>query len=481
MKSYDAIIVGSGPNGFAAAITLQRQGLSTLLLEGADSIGGGMRTKELTLPGFRHDVCSAIHPMAMASPFFKSIPLQDFGLEFIPARYEAAHPLDSGEVAVLHRSLERTADELGEDGAAYRSLLGSTVDQLDNLLRDTMGPLRFPKAPFDLASFGCRALPPAEWMARRFKTEKARALWAGMVAHGMQPLSNWTTSAIGMMLLGVGHRYGWAIPKGGSQSIADALEKYYLSLGGEVQRNCWVGDVRELPSHKLLMLDLTPQQLLQLQGVNWSGRYRRQLECYRYGMGVFKVDWALSEPTPFKDECSQDAATVHLGNTLEEVKHSEWLAYRGIRTKKPFVFFAQPSRFDASRAPDGRHTGWAYCHVPHASTEDYTTLIENQMERFAPGFKDTILARHSFSPLAMQSYNPNYVGGDINGGVMDIRQLYTRPIVSLTPYRTSSPSVYICSSSTPPGGGVHGMCGWNAAKIALMNHFGEKISFYREV
>lgn len=476
MNTYDAIVIGSGPNGFAAAITLQQQGLTTLIVEGADTIGGGMRTKELTLPGFRHDVCSAIHPMALASPFFKTLPLRTFDLDFIHAKYAAAHPLDNGEVGLLHENIEQTALDLGRDGKAYLNLLKPIVNKLDHILSDTMGPLRFPRHPIDLAEFGLSALIPATWNAQHFKTEKAKALWAGMVAHGIQPLSNWATSAVGLMLMAVGNKYGWPIPKGGSQSIASALEKYYLSLGGKIQTNFWVRDVRELPQHKILLLDLTPKQLLALDGVDWNQGYKKQLQKYRYGMGVFKVDWALSDPTPFKDVCSQYASTVHLGNTIHEISQSEWRSHRGEYVERPFVLFAQPSQFDDTRAPKGKHTGWAYCHVPNGSTLDRTEVIESQIERFAPGFKDTIIARSTMNGKEMEAYNPNYFGGDINGGIMDIRQLYTRPTRSLTPYRTSDRSVYICSSSTPPGGGVHGMCGFAAAKIALEDHYGMKLS-----
>lgn len=471
MKKYDAIIVGSGPNGFAAAITLQQQGLSTLLVEGADTIGGGMRTKELTLPGFKHDVCSAIHPMAMASPFMRSIPLQQYGLSFDFAKYEAAHPLLHGDGAVLHRDLLQTIEELREDGEYYRSLIEPVIDNWDKLAMDTMGPLGFPKYPFTLAKFGLKAIQPASWIANKFVSEKAKALWSGMAAHGIQPLDNLTTSAIGMMLLGVGHRYGWAIPKGGSQAIANALQSYYLSIGGEIQTDFWFKNKFDLPEHKVLLLDLTPKQLLEIEGLDLSPAYARQLLRYKQGMGVFKIDWALSEETPFTDLRACQAATVHIGGTFNEIALSEDDGHRGKVTDKPFVLFTQQSQFDKSRAPEGKHTGWAYCHVPNGSTFDYTEIIENQIERFAPGFKDTILARHTFSPAQMVVYNPNYVGGDINGGIMDISQLYTRPTLSLNPHRTSNKSVYICSSATPPGGGVHGMCGFHAARIVLKDHY----------
>ncbi|TYP95986.1 phytoene dehydrogenase-like protein [Sphingobacterium allocomposti] len=471
MGKFDVIVIGSGPNGLAAAVTLQQQGLSTLIVEGSPTIGGGMRTKELTLPGFRHDVCSAIHPMAMASPFMRSLPLKDYGLEFIEADYAAAHPLDNGDVALLHRSLERTAHDLGIDGSTYKRLISPVVSRWGSLAVDTMGPLRFPRHPLDLVRFGLDALKPATWTAATFKTQKAKALWAGVAAHGIQPLSNWATSAIGLVLTAVGHRYGWPIPRGGSQAIADALAAYYLSLGGQVQTGQWVKDVRELPDHKIVILDLTPKQMLNINGLAFDDRYRKQLHKYRYGMGVFKIDWALSEPTPFKDGQSQRAATVHLGNTAEEIVRNEAASHAGRAVEKPFVLFTQPSQFDKSRAPQGKHTAWAYCHVPHGSETDFTAAIEGQIERFAPGFKETILARHTFNPKQLETYNPNYIGGDINGGIMDIAQLYTRPTLSLTPYRTSNRSVYLCSSSTPPGGGVHGMCGYQAARIVLKDHF----------
>lgn len=467
MEKYDVVIVGSGPNGFAAAITMQQQGLATFIVEGADSVGGGMRTKEFTLPGFKHDVCSAIHPMLLASPFLKKLPLDRFGLKFTHARYAAAHPLDSGEVGLLYHDVEKTALGLGNDAKAYRDLLKPIVDKLDDLLLDTMGPFRFPKQPLRLAEFGLSALLPATWNAQHFKTEVGKALWAGMAGHGLQPLSNWATSAIGLMLMAVGNKYGWPIPIGGSQSIADAMRDYYLSIGGKIKTGTWVKDIRELPPHNVLILDMTPRQLLEMEGISWSNGYKKQLQKYRYGMGVFKVDWALSDPTPFKDGCSQEAATVHLGNTIHEISQGEWNAHQGKKVDKPLVLFVQASQFDKTRAPEGKHTGWAYCHVPHGTADDYTAVIENQVERFAPGFKDTILARHTFSATDMQTYNPNYIGGDINGGIMDIRQLYTRPTLSLTPYRTSAKHIYLCSSSTPPGGGVHGMCGFHAAKVAL--------------
>ncbi len=474
MSKFDAVIVGSGPNGLAAAITLQQQGLATLIVEGDGQIGGGMRTKELTLPGFKHDVCSAIHPMAMASPFLRKLPLADHGLGFVKPKYAAAHPLDSADTAFLHNSVEETAHGLGMDGKRYERLIRPVLKDWDALADAIMGPLRFPKKPIDLAAFGLRALQPAAWIAERFQTPQAAALWAGIAAHGIQPLSNWSTSAIALVLSAVGNSFGWPVPVGGSQSIANALSSYYQSIGGKIQVNTWVEDIASLPHHKVLILDLTPKQLLALKGLQFAEGYKRQLQNFRQGMGVFKIDWALSEKTPFLDLRCQEASTVHLGNTYAEIAAAEKANHLGKKVEKPFVLFAQQSAFDESRAPAGQHTGWAYCHVPNGSIDDYTEQIENQVERFAPGFRDTILAKHTYNTAELEHYNPNYVGGDINGGIMDIWQLYTRPVRSLTPYRTSINDVYICSSSTPPGGGVHGMSGYHAAKTVLADHFGFK-------
>lgn len=475
MEKYDAIVIGSGPNGLAAAITLQEQGLNTLIVEGSDSIGGGLRTKELTLPGFKHDVCSAIHPMALASPFFQRLPLYDYGLKFVQPSYAAGHPFDDGTAAILYSDIKQTAEQFGSDKDNYLRLFQHIVTKLPNLIHDALGPLRVPKHPMDLVSFGVKGLLPADWIARVFKEDLAKGLWAGMCAHGIQPLSHWTTSSIGLMLMAVGHRFGWPIPVGGSQSIADALSSYYFSIGGKVQTGVWVKDVIDLPPHNILIFDITPKQLLQIKGVELTSAYRKMLEKFRQGMGVFKVDWALSEPAPFSNQAVKKAGTVHLGGTFNEIAHYEKKTHQGSIVERPFVLYAQQSVFDKSRAPQGYHTGWAYCHVPHGSEYDYTSEIERQVERFAPGFKDTILAKHTFSPRKMEEYNPNYIGGDINGGIMDIRQLYTRPSFSLTPYRTSNSKVYLCSSSTPPGGGVHGMCGFQAANVVLKDHYGLSI------
>ncbi|KDN55896.1 phytoene desaturase family protein [Flavobacterium seoulense] len=474
-KDFDAIVVGSGPNGLSAAITLQKAGLSVLIVEAKSTIGGGMRTAELTLSGFKHDVCSAIHPMAMGSPFFADLPLQEHGLEFVHAPLAAAHPFDNGNAAILSRSIKETAKSLGKDGKAYLDLIQPLVESWPKIVDDTLGPLGIPKHPLLLAQFGLKAMQPASWIAKNFETEKAKGLWAGMTAHSIQPLTNYSSAAIGMVLSAVGHLYGWPIPKGGSQSIADALASYFISLGGKIETNFLVKSLNQLPSSDTVLFDVTPKQLLQIAGDKFSPLYKWQLERYRYGMGVFKVDWALDGPIPFTaPECNK-AATVHLGNTFKEIADGEQLASSGGHPEKPFVLLAQQSLFDATRAPEGKHTAWAYCHVPNGSRVDMTLAIENQVERFAPGFKDQILAKNTMNSSQIEAYNPNYIGGDINGGIIDIGQLFTRPALRLSPYRTSAKGIYICSSSTPPGGGVHGMCGYHAAKTALNDVFKIKL------
>ena len=472
MSQFDAIVVGAGPNGLAAAITLQQAGLQVLVLEGQDTIGGGLRSKQLTLPGYVHDVCSAIHPMAAASPFFAKLPLKEHGLEFIYPPVAAAHPFDDGTAAVVHHSLEHTAQLLGEDEQKYTRLLAPIVNMWPDIVDDILGPLHFPKHPLKMAKFGMHALLPATVIAKRFSSPKTKGLWAGMAAHAIQSLDNATTAAIGLVLMAAAHLRGWPVPKGGSVSIAHALAAYFISLGGKIETGRYVQSLDELPPAKAVLLDVTPRQFLKIAGHKLSGLYKWQLEKYRYGMGVFKIDWALSDRIPFTAAACREAGTVHLGNTIEEIAESEKLSSIGQHPEKPFVLLAQPSVFDDSRAPFGKHTAWAYCHVPHGSTQDMTAAIENQVERFAPGFKDCIVARHSFNTAQMEAYNPNYIGGNINGGVINWRQLYTRPAVRISPYSTPLQGIYICSSPTPPGGGVHGMCGYHAARKALKDVFG---------
>ncbi|GAB3042359.1 phytoene desaturase family protein [Spirosoma pulveris] len=469
---YDAVIVGSGPNGLSAAITMQRAGLSTLVLEAKATIGGGLRSAELTQPGFVHDICSAIHPLAVGSPFFRTLPLADHGLEFIDPPIAAAHPFDDGTAAALRRSLTETAQSLGADEQTYRTLLEPVVRHWPGMAPDILGPLRIPKHPIDMASFGLNALLPVTQLVKRFKTKEAQGLFGGMAAHSIQPLSNVATSAIALVLMTAGHLYNWPIPKGGSQTIANALASYYRSIGGQIETDRRVATLKDIPSTRVVLFDVTPKQLLSIAGERFSTLYRTQLERYRYGMGVFKIDWALDGPIPFTaPECRQ-AGTVHLGGTFAEIADAEQATSDGKHPDKPYILLAQQSLFDSSRAPNGKHTAWAYCHVPNGSTLDQTTIIEQQVERFAPGFRDRILDRHTMNTVQMEAYNPNYIGGDINGGIIDITQLYTRPVISLSPYETSAPGLFICSSSTPPGGGVHGMCGYHAARVALREGFG---------
>jgi phytoene dehydrogenase-like protein len=470
-KEYDAVVVGSGPNGLAAAIALQQKGLAVLLLEAKASIGGGMRSAALTLPGFLHDICSAVHPLAMASPFFRQLPLDKFGLHFIVPPVSAAHPFDDGTAAVLRKSLEETAEALGEDKTNYLRLIGPLVHNWDSLLPDLLAPLRFPGSPLQFARFGLHALPSAEFVSKRFKTEAAKGLWAGMAAHSIQPLSKLTTSAIALVLTAAGHTQGWGIPQGGAQRLADALGAYFLSLGGQIETNFYVKSLDQLPSSKAVIFDVTPRQLLEIAGHRFSALYRWQLEKYRYGMGVFKVDWALAEPIPFTADACREAGTIHLGNTLGEIAASEQQTWAGQHPEHPFVLLAQQSVFDPSRAPVGKQVAWGYCHVPHGSKVDQTEAIERQVERFAPGFRERILSRHTMNAAQMEAYNPNYIGGDINGGVIDLGQLFTRPALRYSPYRTSAKGLYLCSSSTPPGGGVHGMCGYHAAQRVLKDFF----------
>ncbi|WP_336518360.1 NAD(P)/FAD-dependent oxidoreductase [Pollutibacter soli] len=470
-KDFDAIVVGSGPNGLAAAITIQQQGLSVLLIEGKDQIGGGMRTAELTLPGFKHDVCSAIHPMAAGSPFFKTLPLHEFGLEWIYPPVAAAHPLDNGEAAILTHHIFDTAEQLGSDAAAYKNLIGPILKNWPAFVKDLLAPLHFPGKPFAMAGFGLKGLQSAKLLSRTFKTEKAKALFAGMAAHSILPLDKMASAAIGLVLMTAAHADGWPIPGGGSQSLANALADYFVSIGGQIETGNMISSLYQLPSSRAVLLDVTPRQLLKIAGQKFSTIYRSQLSRYRYGMGVFKIDWALDSPIPFTAKDCSKAGTVHIGGTWNEIAHSEQQSWKGIHSRKPFVLLAQQSVFDKTRAPSGKHTAWAYCHVPSGSDKNMTDIIEQQVERFAPGFRDLISGRHTMNSKELEQYNPNYIGGDINGGAAIISQLFTRPALRYSPYRTSAKGIYVCSSSTPPGGGVHGMNGWHAAKRALKDIF----------
>jgi phytoene dehydrogenase-like protein len=465
---YDAVIVGSGPNGLAAAITLARAGRSVLVIEGRDTVGGGMRTAELTLPGFRHDICSAAHPLGMASPFFRSLPLEQHGLRWIQPDAPLAHPLDHGQAVVLDRSFDATAAYLGRDAAAYRRLIEPLAGRWQEILGDLLGPLSVPSHPVSFARFGAGAILPAATLARTwFRGQRARALFAGLAAHSIMPLQRPLTAAYGLMLGLLAHGVGWPMPAGGSQAIADTLASYLRSLGGEIRTGWWVRSLAELPPAAAYLFDITPRDLLKIAGDALPAGYRRALSRYRYGPGVFKLDYALDGPVPWRNPVVNRGGTVHVGGTLDEIAASEQDAWQGRHAERPFVLVVQPSLFDLSRAPAGQHVLWAYCHVPNGSTVDMTAAIEGQIERFAPGFRDRILARHAMNAMQMEQYNPNYVGGDINSGVQDLFQHFTRPAVRISPYTTPNPRIFLCSSATPPGGGVHGMCGFWAAQAAL--------------
>ena len=467
-RTYDAVVVGSGPNGLAAAITIAKTGRSVIVFEARDTIGGGSRTQELTLPGFQHDVCSAIHPLGLASPFLRTLPLEQYGLEWIHPLAPLAHPLDDGTAAVLERSVEATGATLGRDAAAYRRLMGPLVANWSKLDTAILGPYPLTTHLFALAHFGVPALLPARGFADTwFRENRARALLAGMCAHSILPLEELQSTAFGLVLGILGHAVGWPLPSGGAQKIVDAMAAYLCSLGGEIVTGVQVKSFESLPKARAVLLDVTPRQLLCIAGDHLPDRYKQRLRRYRYGPGVFKIDYALDGPVPWKAGACTRAGTVHLGGTLPEIAAAERAAWKGEHPERPFVVLAQPSLFDPTRAPQGKHTLWAYCHVPNGSTFDMTERIDAQIERFAPGFRDLVLARHVFNPVELEQYNPNYVGGDINGGVQDIRQHFTRPLPRLVQYSTPNKSIYLCSSSTPPGGGVHGMCGYHAAHAAL--------------
>ena len=468
LSPADAIVVGAGPNGLAAAIELARAGLTVTLIEGEAQIGGGVRSATLTLPGFVHDVCSAVYPLGVASPFFTTLPLSEHGLEWIHPPAPLAHPLDDGTAALLERSFAATAASLGEDAEAWRRLLQPLAEGWPQLADDILAPPHLPRHPLLLARFARHALRSAQGLAEaRFRGPRARALLAGLAAHSFLPLDRPATAAIGLVLGLLGHTVGWPVPRGGAGSLSAALAAHFQSLGGRIETATPVRTLDQLPAARTILLDMTPRQLLEIAGDRLGPRYRRRLQSYRYGPGVFKVDWALAGPIPWRaTECAR-AGTVHLGGTLEEIAVGEQAVWQGRHPERPFVLLAQPSLFDPSRAPAGSHTGWAYCHVPNGSTADMTEAVERQVERFAPGFRDLILARHTRTAAGYELYNPNCIGGDINGGVQDLRQIFARPVPGPAPYATDREGLYLCSSSTPPGGGVHGMCGYHAARAAL--------------
>lgn len=465
---YDAIVVGSGPNGLAAAATLARAGRSVAVVEAADRLGGGTRSAELTLPGFVHDVCSAIHPLGLGSPFLRTLPLAEHGLAWVQPELPLAHPLDDGSAVVLARSVDATGDGLGPDATAYRRLMSRRVADWETLAPDVLAPLHLPRHPIALARFGLAAMRSGRGLAEAaFSGERARALFAGLAGHAILPLEKPFTAAFGLVLGILGHAVGWPLPAGGSQRIADALASYLRTLGVELVTSARVTTLEELPEARAVLCDVTPRQLLKLAGDRLPAGYRRRLGRYRHGPGVFKLDLALAGPVPWRaHECAR-AGTVHLGGSLSEIADAEAIVSRGGHAERPFVLVAQQSLFDPARAPRGKHTLWAYCHVPNGSTVDMTERILAQIERFAPGFRDLVLARSALGPARLEEYNANYVGGDINGGAQDFGQLFARPLLRCVPYATPVPGLYLCSSSTPPGGGVHGMCGHHAARAVL--------------
>ncbi|MGN6359615.1 MAG: phytoene desaturase family protein [Thermomicrobiales bacterium] len=468
-RAYDAVVVGAGPNGLAAAVALAEAGRSVLVLEQDEQPGGGARSAELTLPGFVHDICSTVHPLGVASPFFRRLPLAAYGLRWVQSPAAVAHPFDGGTAAILERSVRATAALLGRDGPAYHALMAPLVARWEQLYPDVLGPvLHVPRHPFLLARFGLPALLPITWLARRaFAEEPARALLAGIATHATLPLDRPPSAAFSFVLGVAGHAVGWPVVQGGSQNLATALVAHLRAKGGEIVTNAPVGDLADVPRARAVLLDVTPRQLLRLAGDRLPAGYRRQLSDFQYGLGTFKVDWALDSPIPWQaPECFR-AATVHLGGTLAELTASRRSDWQGHPAELPFVIVVQPTLFDPTRAPAGKHVAWAYCHVPQGCTVDMTDRIEAQIERFAPGFRDRILARHTFDPAGLEQHDPNLVGGDIGAGEATLGQLVFRPAVRLVPYTTPLPNVFLCSASTPPGGGVHGMAGYHAAQAAL--------------
>lgn len=472
---YDAVVVGAGPNGLAAAITLARAGLSTLLVEGRAFVGGGTRSEELTWPGVVHDVCSAVHPLGIGSPFFRTLPLERHGLTWIDSPAPLAHLMDDGRATMLERSVDATADALGPDASAYRALMTPFVTHAETLLRSVLAPLRVPAHPLLMARFGLAALPSMRGLATSlFRGERPGALLASVAAHAMVPLDRSATASFALVLAVAGHAVGWPVARGGSQAIANALASYYRAIGGDVVVGWPVTRIEELPPARAYLLDVSPKQLQTIAGDRLTPAYVRRLRRFRYGPGVFKVDWLLRGPAPWTDPRCARAVTVHLSGDLAAIDASLHAVNDGHMPDRPFVLVGQPSIVDSSRAPSGMHTVWAYCHVPHAATIDASGLVEARIEAFAPGFRDLVVARSSRRAVDLERDDPNDVGGDIGGGQADLGQLFFRPMPKLDPYATSAPDVFLCSSSTPPGGGVHGMCGYWAARSALKRRFGRK-------
>jgi phytoene dehydrogenase-like protein len=473
VSTPDAVIVGSGPNGLAAALTLARAGLAVEVFEGADTPGGGCRTQDITLPGFHHDICSAVHPLAAASPFFTGIDLAARGVTLLTPKVAFANPVDGGRAGAVAGSVQDTAGGLGADAGAYRRLLGPLVRDAGYILPAILAPLRsVPAHPLAVARFGLEALLPASVLARRFETQEARALLAGVSAHSFLPLDAPGSGGFGLLMTIIAHSVGWPVVQGGSVRLIDALTSELTALGGQVITGQWIKSLAELPPARATLLDITPRQFVAMAGHDLPSRYARALAGFRYGPGICKVDWALSGPVPWTAQACRDAGTLHLGGTFEQIARAEAEVTAGKHPESPFCIVSQPGIVDPSRAPAGKQTLWGYCHVPSGSTVDMTSLIEAQIERFAPGFRDLILARSTSTAAEVEEHNPNYVGGDIGGGLGTLRQTFFRPATRWNPYRTALKGVYLCSSSTSPGGGVHGMCGVWAARSALTDVLG---------
>ena len=470
----DVVVVGSGPNGLAAAVTLSAAGLRVLVIEGAPTIGGGCRTEELTLPGFQHDVCSAVHPLALASPFFRRFDLAARGVKFAHSEVVFAQPMDGGRAAVLTRSVAATAERLGPDGHAYRRLFGPLARDYAAVTDLVLTPIRRPpdRLPTGIAVFAANGLRSANAVARRFHTPAGRALFSGVAAHSMIPFAKPPTGAVGMTLIALAHGTGWPVAEGGSARITDAMTQAVLAAGGTIETGRWVRSLADLPPAQAVLFDIAPRALLSVLGDRLPARYASALHRFRYGAGVCKVDFALDGPVPWQNEDCRKAATVHLGGSYEELAAAEADVSAGRHPEAPYVLVAQPGIVDATRAPAARQTLWAYCHVPSGSTVDMTTRIEAQIERFAPGFRDLILARHTRTAAGEEAANPNYVGGDIAAGMQTVWQTVFRPVARWNPYRIPVPGLYLCSSSTPPLPGVHGRCGELAALTALRDVFG---------
>lgn len=474
-STFDVVVIGAGPNGLTAAIELARAQLSVLVVEAKSTPGGGMRTEASTLPGFAHDACSTVHPLGVASPVFRALALERYGLAWLESPAPLVHVLDASTAITLERSLDATADQLGPDRYAYRALLAPFLDRFDELLPLLLGPLRLPTRPILLARFGLRGLSSVVSLAKqRFRGSAAPALLGGIAAHAMLPLSAAATSSFAMVLALAGHRRGWPVARGGSQAITRALVAFLSALGGKLVLDFEVRKMADLPPARAYVFDVTPKQLLDITGQALPAWYRGRLGRYRYGPGVFKMDWALREAIPWRNPACARASTVHLSGDLDTIERAEADVHGGRSSPYPFTLVVQPTLIDPSRAPAGQHTAWAYCHVPSHSDLDASAMIEGHIERYAPGFHDIVLARVTRNAQQMQSYNPNYVGGDINGGSAQLGQLFFRPVLAADPYATAAPNVFLCSSSTPPGGGVHGMCGYWAARSVLKRVFGKK-------